>query len=174
MDGGGKAGEQYYARFYTFTLGEESDVAITLQSDEDTYLYLLDGHGKGGSVVAENDDVDGDDRNSRIEARLDAGEYTIEATTYEARTAGSFNVQVDVDAPPPPPVEKYKAISSGAKHACAITVGGSIDCRGDNSFGQVSKRPTSGNFTAISSGDDHTCALRDDGEWICWGGITVP
>ncbi len=173
-DGGGKAGEQYYSRFYTFTLGEESDVAITLQSDEDTYLYLLDGHGKDGSVVAENDDVDGDNRNSRIEARLDPGEYTIEATTYEARTAGSFDMQVDVDAPPPPPVEKYKAISSGAKHACAITVSGSIDCRGDNSFGQVSERPTSGSFTAISSGDDHTCALRDDGEWICWGGITVP
>ena len=173
VDGGGKAGETYYARFYTFTLDEESDVTITLKSDADAYLYLLDGHGKGGSVEAENDDVDADNRDSRIEARLDAGEYTIEATTYEAGTAGSFNMQVDVDAPPPP-TEKYKAISSGAKHACAITVNGSIDCRGDNSFGQVSKRPTSGSFTAISSGDDHTCALRDDGEWICWGGITVP
>ena len=173
VDGGGKAGETYYARFYTFTLDEESDVTITLKSDADAYLYLLDGHGKGGSVEAENDDVDADNRDSRIEARLDAGEYTIEATTYEAGTSGSFNMQVDVDAPPPP-TEKYKAISSGAKHACAITVNGSIDCRGDNSFGQVSKRPTSGSFTAISSGDDHTCALRDDGEWICWGGITVP
>ena len=173
VDGGGKAGEQYYSRFYTFTLSEESDVIITLQSDEDTFLYLLDGHGKSGGVVAENDDVDSDNRDSRIEARLDAGGYTIEATTYEAGTAGSFNMQVDVDAPPPP-TEKYKAISSGAKHACAITVNGSIDCRGDDSFGQVSKRPTSGNFTAVSSGDDHTCALRDDGEWICWGGITVP
>ena len=72
-----------------------------------------------------------------------------------------------------PPV-KYKAIGSGAKHACAITTDGGIDCRGDDSHGQVSKRPASGSFTAISSGDDHTCALRDDGEWICWGSITVP
>ena len=43
----GGAGDRY-ARFYTFTLTEATDIVINLSSDEDTYLYLLDGHGKGG------------------------------------------------------------------------------------------------------------------------------
>ena len=32
-----------YARFYTFTLDEAADVTITLESDEDTYIYVLQG-----------------------------------------------------------------------------------------------------------------------------------
>ena len=169
---GGKAGEKYYARFYTFTLDQESDVTITLKSDEDTYLYLLDGHGKSGSVEAENDDVDDDNRDSRIAKRLDAGEYTIEATTYEANTAGNFNMEVDIVAPQPP-AKKYKAISSGANHVCAIDMDGSIMCWGDDSHGQVSDRPTGGVFMEITSGDNHTCALRDDGALLCWGSLKV-
>ena len=171
-DDGGKAGERYYARFYTFTLDQESDVTITLESSEDTYLYLLDGHGKSGSVEAENDDVDSNSRNSRIAKRLDAGDYTIEATTYDANTAGDFELEVEVVVPPPP--TKYKAISSGANHVCAIAMDGSIMCWGDDRHGQVSKRPASGVFTEISSGDNHTCALRDDGAVICWGSMTLP
>ncbi len=175
---GGRAGEDYYARFYTFTLDAESDVTITLTSEKDNFLYLLDGHGTSGSQNAKNDDITSDNRNSRIEATgLAAGDYTIEATTYDAETSGAFTLSVEIDevtTVPPPSEVKYKAISSGLRHACAITTAGSIDCRGDDSFGQVSKRPTSGNFTDISSGEDHTCALRDDGAWICWGNITVP
>ena len=172
-DDGGTAGETYYARFYTFTLDEASDVTITLKSDEDTYLYLLDGHGKSGSVVAENDDLDDDNRDSRIMKRLDAGDYTIEATTYDENTAGSFTLTVEVEVPPPP-VKEYKAISSGANHVCALATDGSIMCWGDDSHGQVSKRPASGVFTTIDSGDNHTCALRNDGAVVCWGSITVP
>ena len=172
-DDGGAAGETYYARFYTFTLDEASDVTVTLKSDEDTYLYLLDGHGKSGSVVAENDDLDDDNRDSRIMKTLDAGNYTIEATTYDERTAGSFTLTVEAEVPPPP-VKKYKAISSGANHVCALAEDGSIMCWGDDSQGQVSKRPASGVFTTIDSGDNHTCALRNDGAVICWGSITVP
>ena len=44
------AGERY-ACFYTFTLDEAADVTITLESDEDTYLYLLSGHGRSGAVL---------------------------------------------------------------------------------------------------------------------------
>ena len=172
-DDGGTAGETYYARFYTFTLDEVSDVTVTLKSDKDTYLYLLDGHRKSGSVEAENDDIDSDNRDSRIAKRLDAGRYTIEATTFDKETTGSFTLEVETQ-PIQAPSAKYKAISSGARHACAITVDGAIVCKGDDSFGQVSERPTSGSFTAISSGDEHSCALRDDGEWICWGSITAP
>ena len=47
-----------YTRFYTFTLDEAADVTITLESDEDTYLYLLEGHGRNGTVLYEEDDID--------------------------------------------------------------------------------------------------------------------
>ena len=178
---GGTAGKDYYARFFTFTLDEASDVTIMLQSEEDTFLYLLDGHGTSGSVNVKNDDIDNDNRNSRIEATgLAAGDYTIEATTYDVETGGAFTLSVEIDdvtTVPPPSDVKYKAISSGANHVCAIAMDGSIMCWGNedgDSHGQVSERPTSGNFTDISSGDNHTCALRDDGAVICWGSLTVP
>ena len=179
---GGEAGKDYYARFYTFTLDNESDVTITLTSDDDpkvdTFLYLLNGHGGSGSVKVYNDDIDDgtQNRDSRIQATaLAAGDYTIEATTYDPDKTGNFTLVVEIDeATEPPPPTKYKAISSGANHVCAIAMDGSIMCWGDDSHGQVSDRPTRGVFTEISSGDNHTCALRDDGAAICWGSITLP
>ena len=179
-DSGGRAGSDYYARFYTFTLREAADVTISLSSDVDTFLYLREGSGSDGRVVAYNDDLSSGDRNSLIEDQpLGAGTYTIEATTYDAESAGSFTLVVEVEVTgeppePPPPDVTYTAISSGANHVCAIATDGSIMCWGDDSHGQVSDRPTSGSFTQISSGDDHTCALRDDGAVICWGSIEVP
>ena len=180
----------HYAQYFSFTLTEKADVTIKLKSGEDTYMFLLDGD-KDGNKIAKNDDhatlIDtGDaaaescadasglaDTDSCItKSALGPGDYTIEATTYDKETTGVFTLEVAMKRQLPP--VKYKAIGSGAKHACAITTDGGIDCRGDDSHGQVSKRPASGSFTAISSGDDHTCALRDDGEWICWGSITVP
>ena len=42
-----------YARYYSFTLAEESEVTITLESTIDTYLYLRAGDAKAGT--SEND-----------------------------------------------------------------------------------------------------------------------
>ena len=176
-DDGGQAGSDYYARFYSFTLDEDARVTIILTSDEDTYLYLMEGEGKDGTIVADNDDISSGDRNSRIEdSPLDRGTYTIEATTYDPETAGDFTLVVEIDetGEPPAPEVTYIAISSGANHVCAIATDGSIKCWGNDDYGQVSERPTSGSFTQISSGDNHTCALRDDGAVICWGSFNVP
>ena len=75
----------YLARYYTFRLSEAADVAITLESPIDAYLYLLEGVGMDGAVLHKNDNIDLANRNfnSRIQETLDAGEYTIEATTYD-------------------------------------------------------------------------------------------
>ena len=169
------AGDRY-SRFYTFALSQDGTVAVTLSSeDADTYLYLMKGEGKAGDVVASNDDITSDNRNSQIPAmQLDAGTYTIEATTYDARATGAFTLDVELEVTVRPPDLKYIAISSGANHVCAIAEDGSIMCWGDDDYGQVSDRPTTGSFTHISSGDNHTCALRDDGAVICWGSIDVP
>ena len=85
-----------YARFYTFTLDAAADVTISLESEEDTYLYVLEGHGKGGDTRHENDDIQaGVNLNSQISENLSAGDYTIEATTYYAETSGDFTLEVE-------------------------------------------------------------------------------
>lgn len=179
-DGGGRAGSDYYARFFTFVLRDAADVTIDLTSDKDTYMYLLEGAGNDGAIVASNDDISGSDRNSRIEDhQLSAGTYTIEATTYDAEESGDFTLGVDIDeaVEPPPPVTEYLAFSNGENHVCAIDIDGSIMCWGNDDYGQVSERPMTGSFSKyaqIGSGANHTCALRDDRALICWGSINLP
>ena len=176
---GGNPVSDYYARFFTFTVDEDTSVTIDLTSDVDTYLYLMEGSENDGDIEGENDDISTDNRNSQIEGHaLSAGTYTIEATAYSAERTGDFTLVVEIeeiDEPPTPePDMSFIAISSGANHVCAIAEDGSIMCWGDNDYGQVSDRPTSGSFTDISSGDNHTCALRNDGAVICWGSFDVP
>ena len=85
-----------YSRFYTFTLDESADVTITLMSDEDTYLYLLEGHGRNETVLYEEDDIDyPSNTNSRLAETLQAGDYTIEATTYYADKSGEFTLTIE-------------------------------------------------------------------------------
>ena len=80
----------YYARYYTFDISAPSTVTISLESSEDTFLYLLKGTGKTGSVAHFNDDFEYPvNSNSRIEQTLQAESYTIEAATYKSGIIGS-------------------------------------------------------------------------------------
>ena len=90
-----------YARFYTFTLEQETEVSIDLESSVDAYLYLLQGAGEDGDVLHQNGDAAEGDTDSRIVATLVAGGYTVEATTDEAGTTGDFTLRVSVAEPPP-------------------------------------------------------------------------
>ena len=85
-----------YAGYYAFTLSGPANVTITLESDEDTFLYLLSGAGSDGALLYDNDDINtsGGNFNSRIAETLNAGEYTIVATTYNLETTGSFTLAV--------------------------------------------------------------------------------
>ena len=83
-------GNTYYARFYTFTLDEVADVTITLSSEKPPYLYLLEGAGTSGDVLQETGD--GGQTFATITDNLQAGSYTIEATTWNANTLGDFTL----------------------------------------------------------------------------------
>jgi alpha-tubulin suppressor-like RCC1 family protein len=84
------------------------------------------------------------------------------------------------------------AIAAGRQHACAVRVGGTVHCWGDNRLGQVGAAGTSltgtpfqvttlnigpggasvGPLTravAIATGPDHSCALLVNGTARCWG-----
>ena len=105
----GQGSGDRYARFYTFTLDNRSKVQIDLTSGTDTYLYLMQGHGKSGKTLHDNDDIASGNLNSQIEATLAPGDYTIEATTYDAKAAGAFNLAIQVTelatpTPTPTPV----------------------------------------------------------------------
>ena len=106
---------EYYARFFTFDLSVEADVTITLESNPDAYLYLLEGDGQRGSVLFEDDDTEG--TNPRIRTTLQPGSYTVEATTYEIGVTGDFRIGVETDEldgrPPLACVEPTPRVLSG-------------------------------------------------------------
>ena len=75
-----------YARYYSFTLNQAGQVEINLTSAANTYLALRRGEGRTGTVVTSNDDVSSRYTHSSINRMLDAGTYTVEATTIYPRT----------------------------------------------------------------------------------------
>ena len=182
-----------YARFYTLDLPEDSDLVITLESSVDTYLYFRAGIGKEGAVVDSDDDDDdsalnlssGTDSGMRLTS-LEAGDYTIEATTYSAAEGGQFTLTVQglstvatpvptptvaPVTPKPQPVTPRKLLSIGSGHICSLDANGIIDCWGSDDHGQTTLPPSIAgtDFSAVSSGANHTCALTNLGSIACWG-----
>ena len=84
-----------YSQYYTFTLEEDAQVTIELNSSVDPYLFLREGDARSGDFLHENDDIEaGANLNSRLTAPLRAGPYTIEATTYDPRETGDFTLTI--------------------------------------------------------------------------------
>ncbi len=84
-----------FARYYTFTLRQRNEITIDLTSPSvDSYLFLLTGAGQEGTVIVFDDDTVG--TNARIARMLEAGTYTIEATTYASGATGPFTLAVSV------------------------------------------------------------------------------
>ena len=72
--------ETFLSNYLRFSLAEEKIISIDLLSGDNTFLYLLDGHGARPTYRRDDDDS-GYGTNSRLFGRLAAGSYTIEATT---------------------------------------------------------------------------------------------
>ena len=91
------------ARYYSFSLPQQNEVHISLTSDQDTYLFLLEGEGRDGTVLSENDDVEVGNTSSALTTTLAPGSYTVEATTYSAGATGDFTLTVTPAGAAPPP-----------------------------------------------------------------------
>ena len=135
---------------------EPADVTITLTSNIDTYIYLLSGAGKDGAVAHKTDETVRTN-SSRIEASLAAGDYTIEATTYDPSVTGDFTLTVEglgqgtvtppTPAPSPTPEPTPEPTPSPTP--------------------EPTPSPSVG-YTYLAVGELHTCGLRTDGLVVCW------
>ena len=92
------------------TPGYEYAVLPGIQSSVDTYLYLRQGSSRTGdcSGAADDDDCLADDDDSgpgydsRIEIQVDAGTYTVEATTHDPATTNYFSLTISNSTSTPP------------------------------------------------------------------------
>ena len=111
------------------------------------------------------------EENGGIYCKLD-GQGTPSATTSDRDGGTTVSRTISVIAgyydQTPPAGQRFKAISVGWVHACALQEDGTPVCWGSNQSGKASPPPGE-RFTAISSGTRHTCALRIDGSATCWG-----
>ena len=134
--------EGSYVRYYIFSLEEESEIRISLTSEVDTYLNLLEGEGTDGEIQAENDDIDysGGNLNSSIDGiTLPAGVYTVEATTYGAGEVGTFSLSI-ASAEESPEVDDC-AEELGVLPADGVSLDGtwSADCESTNREGSYAR-----------------------------------
>ena len=72
------------------------------------------------------------------------------------------------------------AVAAGGRHSCALLATGTIECWGQNTFGQLGNGTLSDSLTpvtvtgitnalAVTAGLDHSCALLADATIKCWG-----
>ena len=93
-----------HARYYTFTLTQESEATITLESeDADTYLYLREGDARSGDYLHQNDD-DGGTTRSTIQETLAADHPTgADHPCGETLSRNGSIRTTTTEAPPGPP-----------------------------------------------------------------------
>ena len=137
-----------FTRFFTFSLDNEAQVRIDLESSQDTYLYLRRGLDQRSAGVVAGDDDGGAGYNSRIATTLGAGDYTIEATTYSAWRSGSFTLKVSgVSTQSPDLVVPEVSVTAGN----GITEGG--DASFTVSASPAPTQPLSVSVTVGQTGD---------------------
>jgi hypothetical protein len=67
-----------------------------------------------------------------------------------------------------PPAGKYRQVSAGSQHACALRADYYVVCWGAHDYGETS--PPSITFSQISAGNRYSCGVRMDNRLLaCWG-----
>ena len=158
----------HYARYYTFTLTQQSSVTITLTSTTDPYLFVLSGSGTNGSKLYENDDIDSTapNYNSRISETLAAGSYTIEATTYAAEATGNFTLTISGIPVSPTSTPTSTATPSSTHTSTATPTPTHTPTRTSTTTATPTATATqSSGATASLSPDPSTVNFQPDGKW---------
>ncbi len=88
-----------YARYFAFSLSYPTRIRLDLESAENPYVFILEGRGKSGTIIASDDDS-GSLTDSRLVIDLNPGMYTVEATTFEQET-GDFTLTLTGLIPDP-------------------------------------------------------------------------
>ena len=66
--------------------------------------------------------------------------------------------------------QRYRSLSAGVDHDCAVRLDGSIVCWGNTSYdGEGLIKAPAGTFKSVSAGSSHSCAVRTDDSIVCWG-----
>ena len=141
-----------YAQYYTFTLSANADVDIKLLAAQpatppgaakpNAYMYLRSGSATDGATIAANNDIHAasGNRDSRISRSLDAGTYTVEATTFAPETTGGFTLSIGFG----PGGDSCAVTNIGAltPSAPSYTTSGAAwasDCESTSDFGSYSR-----------------------------------
>ena len=170
-----------YARSYGFSVADWSNVRIELSSNDPTSLRLRRSGRSANVSVDQGVFVRFSTDFEFIWARwaqgvVPAGHYIVEAVTLDGLLPGTFGLSISTSRTHEPP-HSFKAISSGARHTCALDSDGSAVCWGSIGalhawppWGEISIVATSGEkFIDISSGTFHSCGLKHNGSAVCWG-----
>ncbi|MCU0648712.1 MAG: Ig-like domain-containing protein [Gemmatimonadaceae bacterium] len=88
-----------FTQRYRLTVPQTSPVQIDMTSGAvDSYLILQNAD---GTVRAENDDLDQTTRNARLFVNLPAGDYIVNASTFNFREVGPYQLLARASAPTP-------------------------------------------------------------------------
>ena len=120
-----------------------------------------------------------------LAARPQTPDHVTSAPNIDARNTGistdrSKDVKQFADLTGP---VAATAIAAGSLHSCALLASGSIDCWGDNTYGELGDGTTTDSATAVavtgisgavalSAGGADSCALLAGGSIDCWGDNT--
>ncbi|MEX2281163.1 MAG: pre-peptidase C-terminal domain-containing protein [Gemmatimonadota bacterium] len=84
----------YYSDLYAIYIRAGQQVTLSMNATFDTYLTLFNSQ---GIVVAENDDIDDNNRNSRIGfTATSSGAYYLDASSFDVGTTGTYTLMVMV------------------------------------------------------------------------------
>ena len=112
-----------YAHFFTFSLSEEKYVQIdhaAVQGTIDAYVFLLEGAGKTGAIIEQNDDLETGTLDSRITRILQPGSYTVEATTWGSNDTGHFTLTWRLSIPTAPPAPTGVTASANGRDSAIV------------------------------------------------------
>jgi alpha-tubulin suppressor-like RCC1 family protein len=113
-------------------------------------------------------------------ALLASGKIECWGVNLQGQLGNGSNVEQSLTPVAVSGVSNATAVSVGSEDACALLASGTVDCWGDNTWGELGNGTTTNSSTpvavsglskvvAIAAGFEHNCAVLSDGAIECWG-----